>query len=160
MAAVQLGRGAPGGRRADAAVLHRPPTGPADDRATRHRHPQRGAVLAFRRAAAAGYGGGDFLVPGAGMTRGPHIGGTHPQPRAVSAEDRVLPEGRASLWQLVAGPTAWALHFLACYATAAVWCAKHTRLPPSAGLRGTLWLYTAIALAAIDRKSTRLHSSH
>lgn len=83
------------------------------------------------------------------MTRGPHIGGTHPQPRAVSAEDRVLPERRASLWQLVAGPSAWALHFLACYATAAVWCAKHARLPPSAGLRGTLWIYTAIALAAI-----------
>lgn len=83
------------------------------------------------------------------MTRGPHIGGTHPQPRAVSAEDRVLPEGRASLWQLVAGPSAWALHFLLCYVTAAVWCAKHARLPPSAGLRGALWLYTAIALAVI-----------
>lgn len=83
------------------------------------------------------------------MTRATRPGETHPRPRAVSVEDRVLPERRASVWQLVAGPTAWALHFLLCYTTAAVWCAKHARLPPSMDLRGTLWLYTAIALAAI-----------
>jgi hypothetical protein len=61
----------------------------------------------------------------------------------------MLPEHRASLWALVAGPTAWAVHFLLCYATAAVWCARHARLPPSWGLRGTLWAYTAVALALI-----------
>lgn len=83
------------------------------------------------------------------MTPVPRQRNAHPQPRAVSAEDRVLPERRASLWQLVEGPSAWALHFLLCYATTAVWCARHARLPPSVGLRGTLWAYTAIALATI-----------
>jgi len=34
------------------------------------------------------------------------------------------PEHRESLWMLAASPTIWAAHFLLCYATAAVWCAK------------------------------------
>lgn len=83
------------------------------------------------------------------MTPSPGPRDVHPQPRAVSAQDRLLPERSANLWRLVAGPSAWALHFLLCYATAAVWCAKQARLPPSAGLQGTLWTYTAIALATI-----------
>ena len=73
----------------------------------------------------------------------------HPRPRATSPEDRVLPERSASLWWLVAGPATWALHFLACYATAAIWCAKHARRPPSVDLRLALWLYTGVALLSI-----------
>ena len=73
----------------------------------------------------------------------------HPQPRATSSEDRSLPERHASLWQLIAGPATWAAHFLLCYVTAAIWCARHARLPPSIGLRTTLWIYTGIALALI-----------
>ena len=29
-----------------------------------------------------------------------------------------------SLWRITLGPTIWAIHFLASYAAAAVWCAK------------------------------------
>jgi hypothetical protein len=35
-----------------------------------------------------------------------------------------LPEANESLWLLVASPVIWAAHFLLCYGTAAVWCAK------------------------------------
>lgn len=31
---------------------------------------------------------------------------------------------RDSLWSLIAGPTIWAVHFLFCYITAAIYCAK------------------------------------
>jgi hypothetical protein len=41
------------------------------------------------------------------------------------------------------------LHFLLCYVTAAIWCAKAARLAPSIGVRTALWSYTAIALAMI-----------
>lgn len=73
----------------------------------------------------------------------------HPRSRRTSVEDRVLPEGRASLWQLVAGPATWAVHFLLCYVTAAIWCAKAARLAPSIGVRTMLWSYTAIAIGVI-----------
>lgn len=58
------------------------------------------------------------------------------------------PEEKESLWRLAAAPAIWAGHFLLCYATAAVWCAK-------AGARsfGTVRLaiavFTAAALAGI-----------
>ena len=73
----------------------------------------------------------------------------HPRRPRTSPEDQVLPERHASLWQLVAGPATWALHFLLSYVTTAIWCAKHARLPPSIELRMVLWSYTAIALALI-----------
>ena len=60
-----------------------------------------------------------------------------------------LPESRASLWQLVAGPATWAVHFLLCYITAAIWCAKATQPARSAGAPMVLWIYTAVALALI-----------
>lgn len=69
--------------------------------------------------------------------------------RRTSAEDRLLPEGRASLWWLVAGPAIWAAHFLLSYVTAAIWCAKASRLAPLGNVRLVLWTYTALALAAI-----------
>lgn len=61
-----------------------------------------------------------------------------------------LPERNESLWMLTAGPTVWALHFLACYITAAVWCAKVASR--AAALGGTRWAmaaYTVLALALI-----------
>ncbi|MGB7839915.1 MAG: hypothetical protein WBL40_17580 [Terrimicrobiaceae bacterium] len=33
-------------------------------------------------------------------------------------------EKRQSLWLLMISPTIWAAHFLLCYLTAAIWCAK------------------------------------
>lgn len=72
-----------------------------------------------------------------------------PPPRRTSREDRVLPEHRASLWKLVAGPTTWALHFLASYVTGAVWCAKAAWPADTGKLHALLWGYTAVALVVI-----------
>lgn len=69
--------------------------------------------------------------------------------RRTSAEDRALPEHRASLWQLVAGPTTWALHFLFTYVTGAIWCAKAPWPADTGQLQMLLWGYTIAALAVI-----------
>jgi hypothetical protein len=61
-----------------------------------------------------------------------------------------LPEENESLWILTAPPVLWATHFLLCYLTAALWCAKFV------GADGSLWnvrvaiaVYTVIALIGI-----------
>jgi hypothetical protein len=61
-----------------------------------------------------------------------------------------FPEENESLWILTAAPVIWAAHFLLCYLTAAIWCAKF------AGADGSLWnvrvaiaAYTAVALVGI-----------
>ena len=65
-------------------------------------------------------------------------------------EAAALPERHASLWLLTAGPTVWALHFLASYVTAAIWCAKAGGAgAPLGDARSALWVYTAVALVAI-----------
>jgi hypothetical protein len=55
-----------------------------------------------------------------------------------------------SLWAMIVAPTIWAVHFLACYLLAAIFCAKAAA--PSADF-GTLrwWIagFTCVALAAI-----------
>ncbi|QDT16215.1 hypothetical protein [Alienimonas californiensis] len=57
-----------------------------------------------------------------------------------------LPERPALLWLLAFAPTVWAVHFLACYVPAAIWCAKF-------GTLGRLPIYiavvTVLALLAI-----------
>lgn len=67
------------------------------------------------------------------------------------AEDESrLPERAGSLWRLIAGPILWAVHFVACYATVAVWCAKVVEVGAPLGFSRTLVLiYTAVALAGI-----------
>ena len=61
-----------------------------------------------------------------------------------------LPEANESLWLLTASPVIWAAHFLLCYATAAVWCAKVVGAGGSlATTRVAISLYTLAALAAI-----------
>jgi hypothetical protein len=60
------------------------------------------------------------------------------------AEHREMP------WLLPAAPGVWALHFMASYITAAIWCGKVAG--PSASLttaRSAIALYTLLALAAI-----------
>lgn len=60
------------------------------------------------------------------------------------------PEHEESLWWLTLAPTIWALHFLASYLTAAIWCAKYSGEDRSIG--GVPWaigIYTAVALAGI-----------
>lgn len=60
------------------------------------------------------------------------------------------PESEDSLWFLPAAPLVWAAHFLLCYGTAAVWCAKlagpHGSLLP---VRIAIALYTLLALSAV-----------
>ena len=61
-----------------------------------------------------------------------------------------LPEKHESLWNLIVSPTIWAVHFMLCYITAAIWCAKFA---PRFGTLGPVrWLiagYTAVALVGI-----------
>ena len=59
-------------------------------------------------------------------------------------------EDRESLWLLASGPTVWALHFLLCYGTVAVWCAKVAEADGPLGLaRAAVAVYTVLALGAI-----------
>lgn len=61
-----------------------------------------------------------------------------------------LPEQRESLWRLVVSPLIWATHFMACYVTAAVWCAKQgERWAALAPVRWTILVLTVLALVGI-----------
>lgn len=61
-----------------------------------------------------------------------------------------LPEKHESLWRLVVSPAIWAAHFLLCYITAAIWCAKYAGRFDSLGpVRGLIAAYTAAALIGI-----------
>lgn len=63
---------------------------------------------------------------------------------------------RESLWPMVAAPTIWALHFLACYVTGAVHCAKAASRAAELGqirwwIAGfTVAALVGIALCAVD----------
>jgi hypothetical protein len=59
-------------------------------------------------------------------------------------------EERQSLLLLTASPLVWAAHFLACYATASIWCAKVAGPGgPIAPVRLAFAAFTALALGAI-----------
>jgi hypothetical protein len=62
-----------------------------------------------------------------------------------------LPEHGESFWRLTSGPVIWTVHFVLCYVTAAVWCAK-VATPPLGSLgvaRIAIAAYTVVALAGI-----------
>ncbi|TWT94319.1 hypothetical protein Pla100_39300 [Neorhodopirellula pilleata] len=56
---------------------------------------------------------------------------------------------RHRLWWIVIAPTLWAIHFLACYVTVAIWCEKAAR--PDAGGPPLVWImaYSVVAMAGI-----------
>lgn len=59
-------------------------------------------------------------------------------------------ERNQSLWLLISSPTIWAVHFLACYLTAAIWCAKYAGPDRSLGnVRAAIAVYTVIAMVGI-----------
>jgi hypothetical protein len=59
-------------------------------------------------------------------------------------------EEQQSILILAASPTVWAAHFLLCYVTAAVWCAKQpSALVRLEGVRTAVIIYTVVALLAI-----------
>jgi uncharacterized membrane protein YhaH (DUF805 family) len=61
-----------------------------------------------------------------------------------------LAEARESLWWVVASPLVWAAHFLLCYCTAAIWCAKFAGAERSlSGARVAIAAYTVLALVAV-----------
>jgi hypothetical protein len=72
-----------------------------------------------------------------------------------------LPEKHERLWLLAVSPTIWAVHFLLCYITAAVWCAKFAPRFGSLGpVRWAIIGYTVVALVAIGlnaRSGLRRH---
>lgn len=63
---------------------------------------------------------------------------------------RLIPKDVESLWTLFTAPTIWALHFLVCYVTAAVFCAKASAPPFSfEAMRLALCAVTLVALSGI-----------
>jgi len=63
---------------------------------------------------------------------------------------------RDSLWSLIAGPTIWAAHFLFCYISAAIFCAKSA--DPTADfqiLRIVIGVATVVALIGIAIAGTQ-----
>ena len=59
-------------------------------------------------------------------------------------------ESNQSLWLLITSPTIWTVHFLACYLTAAIWCAKYAGPDRSLGnVRVAIAVYTVLALMGI-----------
>lgn len=64
--------------------------------------------------------------------------------------ERQTVESGESLWYLTIGPATWALHFLLCYITAAVWCAKIAGREATLGpVRMAIVAYTAVAALII-----------
>jgi hypothetical protein len=59
------------------------------------------------------------------------------------------PERHDNLLWVAAAPAIWAVHFLASYATVAVWCAKLGASAPLGGARIAVFVYTALALAGL-----------
>jgi hypothetical protein len=60
-----------------------------------------------------------------------------------------LSERNDSLWWVAAAPGIWGAHFIACYATAAIWCAKHGKQAPLSGARVIIGVLSAAALCAL-----------
>lgn len=66
-----------------------------------------------------------------------------------------------SLWWLAVPPAVWAVHFLACYVTAALWCEKMVSVGGDLG--AARWIgatYTVVALAAIAMFGVRYWRRH
>jgi Kef-type K+ transport system membrane component KefB len=63
---------------------------------------------------------------------------------------RLIPKEIETLWTLFTAPVVWALHFLACYVGAAIYCAKEDAVDFGFGLvRAGIGAVTAAALAMI-----------
>nr|WP_202908851.1 transmembrane prediction [Roseimaritima ulvae] len=56
---------------------------------------------------------------------------------------------RDRLWWVVSAPSLWALHFLACYITAAIWCEKASHPEQMSFLYALITGYSVVALVGI-----------
>jgi hypothetical protein len=74
----------------------------------------------------------------------------------VDAMDAAYPEREETLWSLARAPLIWALHFMLCYVTPAVYCAKlgasHGSLAPA---RFAIAGFTVPAVAALGLIAVR-----
>lgn len=59
------------------------------------------------------------------------------------------PERHDNLLWVAAAPAIWGAHFIVSYSTVAVWCAKLGSSAPLGGARIAVFVYTALALAAL-----------
>jgi hypothetical protein len=76
-------------------------------------------------------------------------------------DDHDVRESNQSLWLLTVSPTIWAIHFLACYLTAAIYCAKF--VGPDGSLRNVrvaIAVYTGLALLGIAYTAWRGFRRH
>ncbi|KQW55623.1 hypothetical protein [Ensifer sp. Root127] len=62
---------------------------------------------------------------------------------------RLLPREIETFWTLFTAPIVWALHFLVCYLTAAIFCAKGGSAQQYVGLQLMLGALTLLALVSI-----------
>src|SRR5687767_11521418 len=92
-----------------ATLLHRAQACGTYDRALRHGHLKRRALLALRCRHGPDHGRRDRRIS-AGCVKG----------RAMTETS----ETNQSLWLLTASPVIWAAHFMLSYITASIWCAK------------------------------------
>ncbi|WP_145106954.1 hypothetical protein [Cereibacter sediminicola] len=66
------------------------------------------------------------------------------------SQEKEFSEERASLWKITFAPTIWAVHFVTCYAAAAVFCARFPGAEAQVHLlRWGIALLTLVALAGI-----------
>lgn len=85
--------------------------------------------------------------PGAGENTGDD---GRADPRRPPRDAGPTGEGRQTIWLLTISPTIWAVHFLACYLTGAIYCAKVGVATGSLGwVPAAVAGYTAIALVGI-----------
>lgn len=61
-----------------------------------------------------------------------------------------FPESAENLWMLTLPPGIWAVHFLASYLTAAIWCAKYADSSGALGTaRAAIAAYTLLAVVGL-----------
>src|SRR5690606_25935563 len=102
----------------------------------RHGPGQQHPLLALHGCHRAAHGVGAGAGPGAVMSE--RMQGDRHEPAVIAA--------REGVWTLTAAPAVWALHFLACYVLAAVWCARAGRHADLGSARGWIALLTVAAL--------------
>lgn len=71
-----------------------------------------------------------------------------------------LSEKSDSLWWVAAAPGIWGAHFIACYATAAVWCAKQGMRAPLSSARVAIGVMSAVALLGLGVVALRGYRSY
>jgi hypothetical protein len=72
-----------------------------------------------------------------------------------------LAENRESLWWVVASPLVWSAHFLLCYCTAAIWCARFAGEERSlSGARAAIAVYTLLAVVTVAAVAVKGFKRH